>query len=239
MNDGRVTAHNVGTAQLRINNTSITTSDITVVDSSLRIMELDPLPLLYQLTLTSGASSPSSQGTLTVNLLTQLFVGEQVKVTASLLPSDGHRLTLNSSGLALSTVQTSRVTIAGPWINGTSSGSAWINVSTECSGSNLTASFKVDIIDPSPPVFRLSQANASVFENASVGDFVFAANTYLTNASLVHLLTYTITGSTQFSVDSEMGVVRVNGLLDYNSVRSYKINITATDYRDRSTVLLV
>ena len=232
-----MTAHSPGTARLLVSNTSLTSPNITVSEKELSVLEpFDPLPLRYQLTLTQDPSS-RSLGTLTVALLRDLFVGEQVTVTASLLPSDGRRVVLDPSGLTLDTAQPSIVSSADTYITGNSTGSAWVNVSAHCSGS-LRASFKVNVTDPPGPAFERQQASVSVFENASIGDFVFAAN--ISNASLVHLVRYTLTGGAQtFSVDSKTGVVRVNGILNYESVSFYTISITATDYRGRNSLMQV
>ena len=240
--NGVVTAHNPGTARLQLGNTHITTSDITVTDDNLDVHKLDPLPLLYKLTMaTDSLSSSPSQSTLTVELLTELLVDEQVEVTASLLPSDGHRVAVAPSRLVLSTAQTGLVSVgAGPYINSTSAGSVSVNVSTQCSGNTLHASLALNITNPSAPVFQTHQDSITVFENVSIGNSVFATNTYLSNAKLVHLLRYSLAGGQQtFSVDSNTGVVRVTGLLDYASVPSYKLNITGTDYRGRSDLLQV
>ena len=239
---GVVTAHNPGTTWLQLNNTTHTTSNITVVDNDLGVPELDPLPLLYQLTASADPlpSSPS-QSTLTVELLTELFVGEQVEVTASLLPSDGHRVAVDPSHLSLAgTTPAGAANVTGRNITGTSNGNASINVSTQCGDTTLSALLVVNITDPPAPAFQPDKANATVFENVSIGASIFATYTSLSNAKFVHRISYSLPGGSQtFSVDSNTGVVRVIGLLDYTSVPSYTFNIKGTDYRGRDGLLQV
>ena len=86
--------------------------------------------------------------------------------------------------------------------------------------------------DPTDPDSSLDTATRRVAENSAVGTNVGTAVTATDADSDV--LTYALSGSTAFTIDSGSGQIKVaaGAALDYETTRSYSVTVTVTDGRD-------
>ncbi|XP_077987063.1 protocadherin Fat 4-like isoform X2 [Glandiceps talaboti] len=102
-----------------------------------------------------------------------------------------------------------------------------------------TVIVKVDPVNEAPPVFQSTPYSINVDESTTPGSSLFqVVTTDLDTNSHPHgQAKYSITGGNgdmRFSLDESTGVMNLIGKLDYESVGSYTIEVTATD----STVAL-
>ena len=86
--------------------------------------------------------------------------------------------------------------------------------------------------DPTDPDSSLDTATRRVAENSAAGTNVGTAVTATDADSDV--LTYALSGSTAFTIDSNSGQIKVaaGAALDYETTRSYSVTVTVTDGRD-------
>ena len=84
----------------------------------------------------------------------------------------------------------------------------------------------------SPPLFGLVPGTVSVNEDAAIGDSVGAPFTALDADG--DALTYSLSGSDDFTIGASSGQISVAGALDYETQSSYALTVSVSDGKDAS-----
>ncbi|XP_077999656.1 cadherin-23-like [Glandiceps talaboti] len=92
-------------------------------------------------------------------------------------------------------------------------------------------------VDDEPPSFAENSYTASVSEAVVTGSSVFQVQATDSDSDT---LTYSLSDTSTFSIDINSGIVRTAVVLDYETTKSYNLNVTASDGQlEAETVLMI
>lgn len=221
--------------------------DITVADTEVDIMKIDPILASLRLDLTDvQADSRLSETVVSLDILSGLFfLEERTEVTVSVILVNGRRIVIRDpSEIQLQSSNSSILSVDGNFVIARGVGTAELNVTwVVCEAILGRSTIEVTVeFSENRPVFENNPQTAQIIENSPLSSSivtVFAndmdfADTDITRRDTEYRFAdEAFSHGGLFSLDRITGLITLNAPLDREVEDSYEIRIEATDRTQR------